>query len=140
VGIGAAAWTRDMVADPRRRSMFTWIAGYWLGDIASLWAALHAYGSGPGIPTVTIAYATGYLAQSAPIPFIATAGVDAATAFLLQLLGVRLDVALAGVLTHRVFAFWLPVIPGSVFALTLPRLGRRLATDATGNGTAVRDR
>jgi len=29
---------------------------------------------------------------------------------------------------HRVFAFWLPVIPGSIFALTLPRIGRQLAT------------
>ncbi|MCU1502513.1 MAG: flippase-like protein [Ilumatobacteraceae bacterium] len=129
VGIGATAWTREMLVDRRRRTLFAWIACYWLGDIASLWAALHAYGAGPGVPTVTIAYATGYLAQSLPIPFIATAGVDAATAFLLQLLGVRLDIALAGVLTHRVFAFWLPVIPGSIFALTLPRLGRRLGTD-----------
>jgi putative heme transporter len=133
VGIGAAAWTRKMLVDRRRRTAFAWIGCYWVGDIASLWAALHAYGAAPGVPTVTIAYVTGYLAQSLPIPFIATAGVDAATAFLLQLLGVRLDIALAGVVTHRVFAFWLPVIPGSIFALTLPRLGRRLSPEPSVN-------
>lgn len=130
VGVSAAAWTRHALVDRSQRPIFVWIACYWLGDIASLWAALHAFDATPGLPTVAVAYVTGYLAQSLPIPFIATAGVDASTAFLLQLLGVPLDLALAGVLTHRFFAFWLPVIPGTVFALTLPRLGRRLTTHA----------
>ena len=127
VGVGAATWTRQALVDRSERPIFVWIACYWLGDIASLWAALRAFDASPGLPTVALAYVTGYLAQSLPIPLIATAGVDASTAFLLQLLGVPLDLALAGVLTHRFFAFWLPVIPGTVYALTLPRLGRRLS-------------
>jgi len=70
------------------------------------------------------AYTTGYLVQSLPIPLIATAGVDTATTLLLRAVGVPLDLALLGVVAHRVFAFWIPVIPGSVMAFTLRRLQR----------------
>lgn len=144
VGVGAAAWVRGRLV-ARDRALFDWSAGYWIGDIASLWAALHAVGARPGMPALVLAYATGYLAQSLPIPFIATGGVDAATTFLLHMLGVPLELALAGVVVHRVFAFWLPVVPGAAFALTLPRLGRSLAggvgqTVATTNASPVAGR
>jgi uncharacterized membrane protein YbhN (UPF0104 family) len=125
-GVGAAAWVRAMLHSDRGRRLFGWAGLYWLGDVLSLWAALRAFGAAPAIPALAIAYATGYLAQSLPIPFIATGGVDAATTFALHTIGVPLDAALAGVVAHRLFAFWLPVIPGSIFALTLPRLGTRL--------------
>jgi uncharacterized membrane protein YbhN (UPF0104 family) len=126
IGVGAAAWVRRAVNERAGRPMFGWAVCYWLGDIASLWAALRAFGARPDLATLVVAYTTGYLAQSLPIPFIATGGVDAATTFLLRAFGVPLDVGLAAVVTHRLFAFWLPVLPGSAFAITLPRLGRRL--------------
>jgi uncharacterized membrane protein YbhN (UPF0104 family) len=125
-GIGAAAWVRAMLHSDRGQPLFAWASLYWLGDMLSLWAALRAFGAAPSLPALALAYATGYLAQSLPIPFIATGGVDAATTFALHTLGVPLDAALAGVVAHRLFAFWLPVIPGSIFALTLPGLGTRL--------------
>ncbi len=59
--------------------------------------------------------------QALPIPLIATAGVDAATTLLLHVVGVPLDIALVGVVAHRVFAFWLPIVPGSLYALGLAR-------------------
>jgi uncharacterized membrane protein YbhN (UPF0104 family) len=52
------------------------------------------------------------LAQALPIPFVATGGVDAATTFTLTAVGVPVEVALLGVVAHRVFAFWLPIGPG----------------------------
>jgi uncharacterized membrane protein YbhN (UPF0104 family) len=128
-GIGATGWVRRRLTAPDGRPLFAWSACYWIGDLVSLWAALHAVGGRLAPPALVLAYATGYIAQSLPIPFIATGGVDAATTFVLHLLGVPLDVALAGVLAHRAFAFWIPVIPGSIFALTLPRLGRHLAPE-----------
>jgi uncharacterized membrane protein YbhN (UPF0104 family) len=127
IGVGAAAWVRRAVNSREGRPLFGWALCYWLGDIASLWAALRAFGARPDLATLVVAYTTGYLAQSLPIPFIATGGVDAATTFLLRAFGVPLDIGLAAVITHRLFAFWLPVLPGSAFALTLPRLGRRLS-------------
>lgn len=122
-GVGAAAWVRRRVVDRRSRPLFGWAACYWIGDIASLWAGLRAFGAEPGLVPLTAAYTTGYLVQSLPIPLIATAGVDTATTLLLRAVGVPLDLALLGVVAHRVFAFWIPVIPGSVMAFTLPRLG-----------------
>ena len=73
-----------------------------------------------------LAYATGYLAQMIPIPFLGTGGVDAATAACLSLFGIPLNAALLGVLAHRLFAFWLPIIPGVVLTATLPATGRAL--------------
>lgn len=126
-GVGAAAWVRRAVGSTEDRPLFAWAALYWIGDIASMWAALRAVGAQPGLPAVVAAYTTGYLVQSLPIPLIATSGVDAATTFLLRALGVPLDLALVGIVAHRLFAFWLPVLPGSVFAWSLPRMGRSLA-------------
>lgn len=127
-GVAAAWQVRRSLVSPAGRRVFGWAAVYWIGDLASLWAALRAFGSTPPVATLALVYATGYLVQSLPIPLIATGGVDAATTFLLRSVGVPLDVALVAVVTHRVFAFWLPVAPGSVFALLLPRTTRP-ATD-----------
>jgi uncharacterized membrane protein YbhN (UPF0104 family) len=89
------------------------------------------------VAALVVAYTSGYLVQSLPIPLIATGGVDAATTFLLHATGMPLEIALVGVLAHRVFAFWLPVIPGTMLALTLPRIGRSLAA-ASDNAPAQR--
>jgi uncharacterized membrane protein YbhN (UPF0104 family) len=125
-GVSAAAWVRRSTGTSDGRRLLLWAACYWLGDIASLWAALRAFGATPHFSALVVAYTTGYLVQSLPIPLIATGGVDAATTFLLHAVGVPLELALVGIVTHRVFAFWLPVIPGSICALTLPGLGRSL--------------
>ena len=122
----AAAWVRGSISTSEGRPLFLWAACYWVGDIISLWAGLRAYGAVPHVPSLMLAYTSGYLVQSLPIPLIATGGVDAATTFLLHAVGTPLHLALLGVLTHRVFAFWLPVIPGSLFVLSLPRIGRSL--------------
>jgi putative heme transporter len=127
VGISAASWTRARTVD--ERPLFAWACLYWAGDVLSLSAALRAFDADPAIAAVVVAYATGYLVQALPIPLIATAGVDAATVATLHAVGVPLDAALLGVLAHRLFAFWLPVIPGAVFALTL--LGLAPPEDAT---------
>ena len=65
-----------------------------------------------------------------PIPFVATGGMDAATTFALTAVGVPLEIALVGVIAHRVFAFWIPLVPGLVFAVLLPRTGNALAAAA----------
>jgi uncharacterized membrane protein YbhN (UPF0104 family) len=130
-GVAAAWWVRRAAASPEGRTISAWAVCYWLGDVASLWGALRAFGSDPGLVPLVLAYATGYLAQSVPIPFIATGGMDAATTFALTAVGVPLEVALLAVVAHRVFAFWIPVIPGLVLAALLPRTGHALEAAAT---------
>src|SRR4051794_4419573 len=101
-------------------------AMYWIADIVSLAGGLLVFGIHPGIAALVLAYATGYLAQLIPIPFLGTGGVDASTAACLSLVGLPLNAALLGVLAHRLFAFWLPIIPGVVLTATLPATGRAL--------------
>jgi uncharacterized membrane protein YbhN (UPF0104 family) len=134
-GVGAAVWVRERLNDRGSRPLFYWASCYWVGDIACLWAALNAFGADPGLVPLTAAYTTGYLVQSLPIPLIATAGVDTATTMLLRTVGVPLDLALLGVVTHRVFAFWIPLLPGSVFALTLSRIGAPMRGDQPYSGS-----
>ncbi len=124
IGVGAAAWVRSALMAPEGRLVFRWAALYWAGDLLSLWAALQAFGAGPSLAGLLLAYATGYLAQSIPIPFIATGGVDAATTLTLTAVGVPVEIALLGVVAHRVFAFWLPIVPGLVSAVHLVRRDR----------------
>ena len=131
-GVGAASWVRRAAGDRGDgRAVLGWAGCYWAGDVASLWAALHAFGGDAGIVAITLVYTTGYLANSVPIPFVATGGMDAATTFALTAVGVPLEVALVSVVAHRVFAFWIPLIPGLVLAGLLRRTGSALAAAAT---------
>jgi uncharacterized membrane protein YbhN (UPF0104 family) len=130
IGVGAAAWVRRRLHTADGRILFGWAACYWFGDLLSLWAALHAFGAAPRPATLVVVYTTGYLAQAVPIPMIATAGVDTASALLLGVVGIPLETALLGVVAHRVFAFWIPVVPGAILAVTLPRRLRFDGADA----------
>ena len=121
VGVSAAARVRGFTHTADGRRLLAWSLLYWAGDLMSLWAALRAFGVTVSATALVGAYVTGYLAQSVPIPLIATGGVDAATTFTLTAVGVPIEVALLGVVAHRVFAFWLPVIPGLWSATALVR-------------------
>lgn len=134
IGVAAAGWTRARTGD--HRTLFAWALLYWVGDLLSLGAALRAFDADPPVAALVLAYTTGYIAQWLPIPLIATAGVDAATAATLHAVGVPLEAALLGVVAHRVFAFWLPVIPGAAFALTLPGLAPAEAADDQRSGVS----
>ncbi len=121
IGVGAAAWVRRALVAVEGRLVLRWAVLYWAGDLLSLWAALQAFGAAPSLAGLLLAYSTGYLAQSIPIPFIATGGGDAATTLTLTAVGVPVEIALLGVVAHRVFAFWLPIVPGLVSAVHLVR-------------------
>ena len=121
VGVSAAARVRRATRTADGHKLLAWSLLYWIGDLVSLWAALRAFGVTVSPAAIVGAYTTGYLAQSIPIPLIATGGVDAATTFTLTAVGVPIEVALLGVVGHRIFAFWLPVIPGVWSATSLVR-------------------
>jgi len=133
IGVGAAAWTRRALANRAGRATARGAILYWVGDIVSLWGGLRAAGADPELAALVLAYATGYLASALPVPFIATGGVDAAMTFGLSAVGVPLETALLGVVAHRLFAFWLPLVPALVLAAGLRRtahaLDRAAATD-----------
>jgi uncharacterized membrane protein YbhN (UPF0104 family) len=123
VGVDAAWWVRRAIRDRDGRAAWWWAVAYWAGDLLSLWAALRAFGQAPPPAALIVAYASGYLVQAIPVPFIATGGVDAATVLTLTAVGVPAQVALPALVAHRVFAFWLPLGPGVWSAVGLIRDG-----------------
>jgi uncharacterized membrane protein YbhN (UPF0104 family) len=126
IGVGGAWWVRRAVGSREGRPMLGWAGLYWLGAVTGLWASLHAFGADLSLPSLLLAFATGYAASILPLPFVATGGVDAATTFALEAVGVPLEVALVAVVANRVFSFWLPLWPGLLFAALLPATGRKL--------------
>lgn len=137
VGVSAAWWVRRALAARDGRAAAPWIACYWVGDMASLWGGMRSVGVEAGAAGLLLAYATGYVAGALPLPFAATGGVDAATTFTLHAVGVPLDQALIGVVAHRIFAFWVPLVPGLALAALLPGTGRRLEEAAGGGQPAA---
>ena len=136
VGVSAAWWVRRAVAVDEGRALAPWAFCYWIADIVSLWGGLKAVGVEIGIAGLMIAYVTGYVAGAVPLPFTATGGVDAATTFALTAVGVPLEQALLGVVAHRIFAFWLPLVPGLILAAFLRSTGRHLGEAAAATTAA----
>ena len=62
-------------------------------------------------PALILAYATGYVLTRRSLPAGGAGVVDVLMTFALVWVGVPLAPALLGVITYRVFNFWLPVIP-----------------------------
>lgn len=84
---------------------------YWLGDIVCLWAALQIYNADVAIPDLILAYATGYVLTRRSLPAGGAGLVEVTMTFALVWVGVPIAPALLGVVTYRLFNFWLPVIP-----------------------------
>ena len=85
---------------------------YWLFDAAVLWAMLHAFGAGPAVPVVVLAYFVGQAANTLPIPGSVSGGIAA----VLIAFGLPAGLALAAVLAYRTVSVWLPT-PLAVAAL-----------------------
>ena len=94
--------------------------GWWGFDIAVLYLSLRAFGGEPDVAIVVMAYFVGMLANTLPIP----GGIGAVDGGMIGALigfGVESSLAVVGVLTYRLLAFWLPVVPGVVAYVQLLR-------------------
>jgi putative heme transporter len=86
---------------------------YWAFDIATLWAAFHAFGAAPQIPVVVLAYFVGQMASVLPIP----GGIGSVEGGMLGIFiafGVSGSTAALAVIAYSLISIWLPVLPGSV--------------------------
>jgi uncharacterized membrane protein YbhN (UPF0104 family) len=100
--------------DPRLSSALGW----WAFDVAVLWACLHAFGSPPAVAVVVMAYFVGTLGNLIPLPG-GVGGVEAGMIGALIGFGVAGGLAIVAVLAYRAFAFWLPLVPGTIAYLQL---------------------
>lgn len=95
--------------------------GYWLFDVATLYACLLAYGPAPSFWVVAMAYLVGMLANSLPIP-AGLVAVEGGLFGMLLLFGVRPgSLVLAAVVTYRALSLWIPALIGSAAFLSLRR-------------------
>jgi uncharacterized protein (TIRG00374 family) len=86
---------------------------WWAFNIAVLWASFRAFGDSPPIAVLVQAFFVGMLANLLPIPG-GIGGVDGGMIGALAAFGVDAGVAVLAVLSYRLFAFWLPTVPGVI--------------------------
>ncbi len=109
----------------RSRDPFLLGAVAWWGfDIAVLWASFHAFGAAPPGGVIVMSYFVGMLGNTLPLPG-GIGGVDGGMIGAFTAFGVHVQVAIVAVLAYRVFAFWLPTLPGAVAYLQLRRTVQR---------------
>lgn len=125
--LGGVLYVRRLVSAPRRypSGIFGYPV-YWGGQLLCLYAGLRAFGVHIGLASLVLAFATGYVATSLPLPAGGTGGIEAAMTYALHAVGVPLAPALLGVLAYRLFTFWLPIVPAVALLPALRHLGDRL--------------
>jgi uncharacterized protein (TIRG00374 family) len=106
-------------------------AGWWAFDIAVLWACFKAFGGTPTLGVVVMGYLVGMVANVIPVPggigAVEGGMIGAYVAF-----GVSTGPAVAAVLAYRLFAFFLPTLPGIVsYGRLLKSVGEWREEDAT---------
>ncbi len=94
--------------------------GWWAFDVAVLWACLKAFGHPPPPGVIVMSYFTGQLANVLPVPG-GLGAVDGGMIGAFVGFGVSSGLAVAAVLSYRVFAYWLPTIPGALSYVRLLR-------------------
>ncbi|MDQ3676887.1 MAG: flippase-like domain-containing protein [Actinomycetota bacterium] len=105
---------------------------YWGFNIAILWACFHAFGDPPPWPVVIQAFFVGFLGNLLPLPG-GVGGVDGGMIGAFLAFGVPAPVAIPAVLVYRLFAFWLPTIPGAIAYFQLRRTVARWREDRPGS-------
>jgi putative heme transporter len=111
--------------DPNLLGAIAW----WGFDISVLWACFHAFGGSPPIAVIVMSYFIGMLGNVLPLPG-GIGGVDGGMIGAFSAFGVPVQLAVVAVLAYRVFAFWLPTLPGAIAYLQLRRTVAEWRTDA----------
>lgn len=97
---------------------------WWGFDISVLWACFHAFGAAPALAVIVMGYFVGMLANTLPLPG-GIGAVDGGMIGALIAFGVDPGLAVVAVLAYRLFAFWIPTIPGGIAYLQLRRTVHR---------------
>jgi uncharacterized membrane protein YbhN (UPF0104 family) len=104
---------------------------WWGFDIAVLWACFHAFGAAPPKGVIVMSYFVGMLGNTLPLPG-GIGGVDGGMIGAFTAFGVPVQVTVVSVLAYRVFAFWLPTIPGGIAYFQLRRTVQRWRAEPAG--------
>lgn len=105
--------------------------GFWAANIAALWASFKAFDVHVAFGVVVQGYFVGMIANLIPGVPGGVGTVDAGMIGAFVLFGLPGASVFAAVLIYRLFAFWLPVLPGFVAFLQLRRTVARWEADGT---------
>jgi uncharacterized protein (TIRG00374 family) len=121
----AASGVRTSIALVRSRDPYLLGAVAWWGfDIAVLWASFRAFGASPPIAVIIMSYFVGMIGNALPLPG-GIGGVDGGMIGAFSAFGVPVQISIVSVLAYRVFAFWVPTLPGAIAYLQLRRTVHR---------------
>jgi uncharacterized protein (TIRG00374 family) len=110
------------VREPRRGSMaLAGSIGFWAANIAALWASFKAFDVHVTLGVIVQGYFVGMVANLIPGAPGGVGTVDAGMIGAYVLFGLPGASVFAAVLIYRLFAFWLPVLPGFIAFLQLRR-------------------
>ena len=101
------------------RQAVSWAAANWLLDAASLWAFLAAYGHITRPIDLFVAYGVANVLAAVPLTPGGLGIVEAVAATSLTGFGVPAAIAWLGVISWRLFNFWLPIPVGAGAYLSL---------------------
>ncbi len=96
-----------------------------------LWACFHAFGDPPPLAVIVMGFFVGFLGNLLPLPG-GIGGVDGGMIGAFLAFGIPAAVAIPAVLAYRLFAFWLPTIPGAIAYFQLRRTVARWRRERTG--------
>jgi uncharacterized membrane protein YbhN (UPF0104 family) len=108
------------VVRSRNRLVLAGAIGYWAFDNAVLWATFHAFDASPPISVLLLGYLVGQLGGLLPLPG-GIGGIDGGLFGAFVLLGTPVATTAAAVLAYRVILFWLPLVVGGLFFVSLRR-------------------
>jgi len=111
--------------------------GFWAANIATLWASFKAFDVHVAFGVIVQGYFVGMVANLIPGAPGGVGTVDAGMIGAFVLFGLPGASVFAAVLVYRLFAFWLPVLPGFVAFLQLRRTVARWESDGTAAAAAV---
>jgi uncharacterized membrane protein YbhN (UPF0104 family) len=104
---------RSMAAEPERFAPAALgITLYWAGELASLWASIHALGATLTFGPLLIGLATGYALTRRSMPLAGAGVTELLLTLALVWVGLDLATALVSVVIYRLFSFALPMLPG----------------------------
>jgi uncharacterized protein (TIRG00374 family) len=124
------------------RQAVSWAAANWLLDAASLWAFLAAYGHITRPIDLFVAYGVANVLAAVPLTPGGLGIVEAVAATSLTGFGVPAAIAWLGVISWRLFNFWLPIPVGAGAYLSLRvrrGAGLREHRNALGGMTSTKD-
>ena len=122
-----------LMEDPRLlRRAAVWATLNWLLDAASLWVMLAAFGQVVNPDYLLVAYSVANVMAVIPITPSGLGVIEAfSTLVLVQFFGVPRGIAILGVITWRLFNFWVPIPVGVVSYISLKLSSGKAPEDVT---------